>query len=55
MNAIGYIRISVKDQSVYSLEGQERSIRTYCTQHNLSLLNVFKDDGLSFLPSLINL
>lgn len=47
MNAIGYIRISVKDQSVYSLDAQERSIRTYCTQHSLSLLNVFKDDGES--------
>jgi site-specific DNA recombinase len=47
MNAIGYIRISVKDQSVYSLDAQERNIRNYCTQNGLDLLNVFKDDGES--------
>lgn len=47
MNAIGYIRISVKDQSVYSLESQERGIKNYCDTNNLSLLNIFKDDGES--------
>lgn len=47
MNAIGYIRISVKDQSVYSLDSQESHIRSYCKQHELSLINVFKDDGES--------
>lgn len=47
MNACGYIRISTKDQSVYSLEYQERAIRQYCTTNNLNLLAVFKDDGES--------
>jgi site-specific DNA recombinase len=47
MNAIGYLRISVKDQSTYSLEAQERNVRQYCATHNLTLLNVFTDDGES--------
>lgn len=47
MNAIGYIRISTKDQSVYSLDYQERRIREYCAQNKANLLAVFKDDGES--------
>lgn len=47
MNAIAYIRISVVDQSVYSLEYQEKNIRTYCQTHKLNLLDVFRDDGES--------
>ena len=47
MNAIGYIRISTKDQSQYSLEYQERNVREYCTRNGLKLLEVFKDDGES--------
>jgi site-specific DNA recombinase len=47
MNAIGYLRISVKDQSIYSLEAQERNVRQYCATHDLTLLNVFTDDGES--------
>jgi site-specific DNA recombinase len=47
MNAIGYIRISVKDQSTYSLDNQESAVRYYCKQNDLTLLNIFKDDGES--------
>jgi site-specific DNA recombinase len=47
MNAAGYIRISVSDQSVYSLENQERQIRNYCKANNLTLTGLFKDDGES--------
>jgi site-specific DNA recombinase len=47
MDAIAYVRISVKDQSVYSLDYQERNIREYCTKNNLRLLALFKDDGES--------
>lgn len=47
MNALGYIRISIKDQSAYSLENQERNIREYCKKNNLNLLRIFKDDGES--------
>jgi site-specific DNA recombinase len=47
MNAIGYVRVSVKDQSTYSLDGQERAIRQYCATNDLQLLEVFKDDGES--------
>lgn len=47
MNAIGYMRISVRDQSRYSLEYQERSIREYCSRNNLNLTELFKDNGES--------
>ena len=45
MNAIGYIRISKKDQSSYSLPDQEARIREYCQINNLSLKEVYRDDG----------
>ncbi len=47
MNAIGYVRISVKDQSTYSIDGQKRTIETYCASNKLTLLNIFIDDGES--------
>ncbi|MDB5124810.1 MAG: site-specific recombinase, invertase Pin [Mucilaginibacter sp.] len=47
MNAIGYIRLSVRDQSRYSLEYQEESIREYCNRNNIELTAVFKDNGQS--------
>jgi site-specific DNA recombinase len=47
MNAIGYMRISVRDQSRYSLEYQERSIREYCSRNHLNLTELFKDNGES--------
>lgn len=45
--AIGYIRISTKEQSNYSLSGQRSEIEAYCTKHDISLLSVFEDDGQS--------
>lgn len=45
--AIGYIRISDKDQSNFSLEGQDRYIRDFCTRNNYQLTELFVDDGKS--------
>ena len=45
--AIGYIRISTKDQSTYSLPLQRSEIEGYCTKNDYQLLNVFEDDGQS--------
>ncbi len=45
MNAIGYTRLSAKDQSKYSLSDQEASIRDYCSRNNLDLTALFKDNG----------
>jgi len=47
VNAIGYVRISTKDQSQYSLDYQERLVKQYCSTNNLQLLAIFKDDGES--------
>ncbi|HTE00847.1 MAG TPA: recombinase family protein [Mucilaginibacter sp.] len=47
MKAIGYMRLSVRDQSRYSLEYQEESIRDYCHRNNLELTGLFKDNGES--------
>ena len=45
MNAIGYVRLSSKDQSKYSLEDQESAIREYCITNCLNLVAIFKDNG----------
>lgn len=45
MNAIGYVRISTKDQSKYSLDAQSDAIREYCSRNDLGLLNIFRDNG----------
>lgn len=45
--AIGYIRISTKDQSTYSLAGQRNEITSYCQKQDITLLSVFEDDGQS--------
>lgn len=47
MEAIGYVRISKKDQSQHSLEYQERSIKDYCQRNSLKLASLFVDDGES--------
>jgi len=39
--AIGYIRISDKDQAHFSPEGQEKFIREYCDRKGFLLVNVF--------------
>lgn len=45
MNAIGYIRLSEKDQSNFSIDEQERRIRQYCARYSLSLEYIFVDNG----------
>jgi DNA invertase Pin-like site-specific DNA recombinase len=45
MKAIGYMRLSLKDQSRYSLDAQEDAIRNYCTKNSLELVGLFKDNG----------
>lgn len=45
--SIGYARISIKDQSSYSLTFQEQAIKRYCEQNNLTLIAFFRDDGES--------
>ncbi|SOD12399.1 recombinase family protein [Pedobacter xixiisoli] len=46
MNALGYMRLSSRDQSK-SLEYQESTVREYCRRNNLTVLDVFKDNGES--------
>ena len=45
MNAIGYMRLSPKDQSK-SLEYQESSIKEYCKRNSLNI-GLFKYNGES--------
>lgn len=45
--AIGYIRISTKDQSNFSLDGQEKYIRDFASRNGYDIINVFCDDGQS--------
>ena len=46
-NAIGYTRLSIKDQSQHSLEYQEKGIRDYCQRNNVNVLEIFQDNGKS--------
>ncbi|HEY4198856.1 MAG TPA: recombinase family protein, partial [Mucilaginibacter sp.] len=41
------MRLSIRDQSRYSLEYQEESIRDYCRRNNIALTALFKDNGES--------
>lgn len=45
--AIGYARISDKDQSHNSIEDQVEQIAAYCQQHGLTLVHTFIDRGRS--------
>lgn len=45
--AIAYIRISDKDQSNFSLAGQEKYIRDHCAKNNFNLMELFTEDGKS--------
>lgn len=45
--AISYIRISSKDQSNWSLEGQAKDIQAYCLRSNIQLIESFVDNGES--------
>lgn len=44
-NAVGYMRLSFKDQSKYSLDAQEAAINDYCAKYGLELVALFKDNG----------
>lgn len=44
---IGYGRISTKDQSNFSLPGQEKMMREYCERNCYTLTKLFLDDGQS--------
>jgi site-specific DNA recombinase len=46
MNAVGYLRLSTRDQSK-SLEYQENIIRNYCNNNHLKILEIFSDNGQS--------
>ncbi len=43
--AIGYRRLSDKDQSKYSLAHQDEAIKNYCSRNGLELINMFTDNG----------
>lgn len=45
--AIGYIRISTKDQSNFSLTGQEQYIREFAAKNGYEIISLFTDDGQS--------
>lgn len=47
MDAIGYMRLSGRDQSKESLEYQERNIRFYCERYHLNLIGLYTDNGQS--------
>lgn len=43
--ALGYRRLSSRDQSNYSLEYQQKAIDDYCQRNSLHLLTTFTDNG----------
>lgn len=49
LRAVGYTRVSTKEQAVdgYSLNAQREKIKQYCEMHNLELVNVYTDEGIS--------
>ena len=46
-NAIGYRRLSERDQSKYSLDYQQNAIDDYCKRFNLNLIGCYTDNGQS--------
>jgi DNA invertase Pin-like site-specific DNA recombinase len=46
---VGYIRVSTQGQvrDGYSLAYQEEEIQSFCARHNLELLDIYKDEGIS--------
>jgi site-specific DNA recombinase len=45
--AIGYVRISDKDQSNFSITGQADIITSYCSKNNIEVVTIFTDEGES--------
>ncbi|MCO5238900.1 MAG: recombinase family protein [Chitinophagaceae bacterium] len=45
--AVGYIRISDKDQSNFSIDAQKKHIYDYANKHNTDIVSFFIDDGKS--------
>jgi DNA invertase Pin-like site-specific DNA recombinase len=46
MRAIGYVRVST-DEQVVSIEAQEAKVRGYCALHEIDLVDVVRDHGVS--------
>lgn len=46
---VGYVRVSTQGQvkDGYSLAYQSEEIERYCARHNLELLDIYKDEGIS--------
>lgn len=46
---VGYIRVYTQGQvkDGYSIAYQEEEIKSFCTRHNLDLLDIYKDEGIS--------
>jgi len=46
---VGYVRVSTQGQvkDGYSLAYQTEEIQRYCARHNLELLDIYKDEGIS--------
>lgn len=47
--AIGYIRVSTKGQvqDGYSISYQQEEVKKFCSRHQLELLDIYKDEGIS--------
>lgn len=46
--AIGYVRVSTDEQTKrYGLGVQRSAITSYCKSHDLSLVNIYSDEGIS--------
>lgn len=49
MKVFGYVRVSTETQSQtgYGIQSQVEAIRSYCKQHKLELMKIFRDEGVS--------
>lgn len=49
MKAVGYVRVSTEEQAKegVSLENQENKIHAYCKLHEIDLVSIVSDEGLS--------
>ncbi|WP_425448736.1 recombinase family protein [Dethiothermospora halolimnae] len=47
-NVVGYVRVSSDEQvEGYSLDNQREDIKKYCDLHDLNLIGIFSDEGIS--------